>query len=456
MPSQKKSTRSKRPSYTSDNVDADNDPKRPIVVNLKPVMIWATLLLLVYLPLVQIMNRSLLGHDFNFKLDVQSEPDFEERLESELANEEEHSSQQRQHLRNQNTRDEEKEEDEDHDAGYDEGGFPYGVLSQKPDSFFKELQDEIDNDSLEARCHRYGFAMTPPNNKTLPKLPRRIFFGSLLAEEPWELLQITATETYGIFEAMVFVEGNRTQMFYPREFKRTNKKHTTKMQNMFGMNPGRLQIRQYVNENPNQDWLWREHLQRQEILRGWKDLGMTHDDIGYITDADETFSRDFLRAVQQCPYVEAMDYESHKCLNAKAKIVGATQVFETSPTCVTEGRAWFHPDMIIGACVEEIGDSNVHPIAPRRDGYVRADGWGHDCNTAEWERSFGKLPNRDFHPLFSAGDFRSNCGGHCYEAKKGLNRTRYSAFHFHNFFAKFESTRRKVRILCEFVSVARH
>ena len=424
------------------------------MINLKPVLTWATLLLLAYLPLVEIMNRSLLGQDL--VLDVQSEPDFRERLESELAAEEEHSLQQQQghhSLRRSKARAVVEEEEEDHDAGYDEDGFPYGVLSRQPDSFFRELQEEIDNDSLEARCHRYGFAMTPPANKTLPKLPRRIFFGSLLAEEPWELLQIVAAETHGIFEAMVFVEGNRTQMFYPREFKRANEKHTAKMQEMFGMPPGRLQIRKYVNENSQEDGLFREHLQRQEILRGWKELGMTGDDIGYITDADETFSRDFLRAVQFCPYVEAMDYESHKCLNVKAKIVGATQVFETSPTCVTEGRAWFHPDMIIGACVEEIGDSKVHPIAPRVSGYVRADGWGRDCNTGEWEKSFGKLPNKDLHPLFSAGDFRSNCGGHCYEAKKNLNRTKYSAFHFHNFFAKFEATRRKVRILCEFAGV---
>ena len=465
----KKNSRSLRSSTTAEEGDNNvlseqyhHQPPKP--VNLKPVIIWATLILLAYLPLMEIINRALLGQDLDIAyVQPQSEPTASSRaqVESQLSEEDMEfvrQEEQPNNIRKSRHAEEEEEEEndekepeedgadlEDHDAGLDEDGFPYGVLSRQSKSFFKEIQDEIDQDSLEARCHRYGFAMTPPANKTVPKLPRRIFFGGLIAEEPWELLEIVAAETHGVYDAMVFVEGNRTQMFYPREFKRANDKHTQKMKDLFGVST--LQIRRYVNENKDQQGLWREHLQRHDILLGWKELGMTKDDVGLISDADETFSRDFLRAIQYCPYIKALDYEAHKCLNTEVKIVGSTQVFETSPVCVTDQRAWFHPDMLIGACIEEIGDSSVNPIAQRESRYIRAPGWGKDCNTTDWEKSYGKLPNKDLHPLFSAGDFRMQCGGRMYEAKRGLNRTKYSAFHFHNFFANFESTRRKVSVL---------
>ena len=90
-----------------------------------------------------------------------------------------------------------------------------GILSTKPKSFFQKFQKEIDEFHLEERCRRYGFSMTP--REGLPERPnRRIFYGALIAEEPWELVDILATETHGIFEGMVFVESNRTQMLHPR------------------------------------------------------------------------------------------------------------------------------------------------------------------------------------------------------------------------------------------------
>ncbi|KAG7370121.1 hypothetical protein IV203_027867 [Nitzschia inconspicua] len=82
-------------------------------------------------------------------------------------------------------------------------------------------------------------------------------------------------------------------------------------------------------------------------------------------------------------------------LGKKSKLMGATRVFESSPEYVTKNGDWFHTDMVIGAGVEEIGDDSVHPRAPQSDGFHRDNGWAR------------------------------------------------SAFHLHNFFADFNTTRYK-------------
>ena len=323
-----------------------------------------------------------------------------------------------------------------HESSYDDDKIATGILSHQPRSYFQAIQEAVDNDNLQERCDRYGFSMTGDPQQ------RRIFYGSLIAEEPWELFEIVAAETYGVFSGMVFVESNRTQNANPRHFRR-NYKHQRKLQNLFGT--PQLQIRRYVNENMTIEPLAREHRQRQEILKTWKEMGMTGEDIGYIADADETFSRDFLRAVQTCPYVEALDYESHHCFNPKVKIAGYTRMFETSPECLTKSRTWYHPDMILGACVEMIGNETLNPPAPRVRDYLRAPGYAHNCETRSYQKyqnSFGNITGNHF-PLWSAADFRRQCGGRNYELN-APNHTKNTAFHFHNFFADLKATRRKV------------
>ena len=312
-----------------------------------------------------------------------------------------------------------------------------GTLSTKPKSFFQKFQEEIDNYNLTDRCHRYGFSMKAKEGQ--PERPnRRIFYGALLTEEPLELIDIISTETHGIFSGVVFVESNRTQMLYPREVKRANKqRYVDQLKELFGVD--KLQIREFVDEESSATGLVRENYQRQEILRGWKELGMTKDDIGYIADTDESFTRDTLRAIQYCPYVEYFDYEKHKCRtdNNKVRLIGSTRVFESSPECVTQGRSWFHPDMIIGACVEEIGDESVHPRAKRSDGLYRDKGWARSCS-----RDVENLPNNTLYPLWSGGDFRMNCGGSMLHMQDPES-SRHTAFHVHNFFANFQTTRHR-------------
>lgn len=162
---------------------------------------------------------------------------------------------------------------------------------------------------------------------------------------------------------------------------------------------------------------------------------MTEDDVGYIGDADETFSRDFLRAVQVCPNVEFLDHHGHRCHLDKARMIAASRVFESFPDCISKGRTWHHPSMVVGACIELIGNATLHPLAPRVDQFLRAPGFGDTCKN----ESFRSTTDGNF-PLCSAADFRRMCGGAMLR-KRDRGRTEYTGYHFHNFFAKFGQLR---------------
>jgi hypothetical protein len=345
----------------------------------------------------------------------------------------------------------------DTDTDTDTAPLGLGIQSMKPNDYFKRLQDTIDQDDDQARCKRYGYSYSNSNTDT-PDRPRRkekrrIFYGSMIADEPWELFEIIAAETHGIFAGMVFVESNRTQNFSKRRFQRLASTET--FQELFGMSTTEqrvnVQVRPYVNEEGgrNQGPMTREHAQRAEILKGWKELGMTSQDVGYLTDSDETFTRDFLRAVQVCDGIDQLDYHKHYCAHAGVKMISNTRVFQGSPECISEGQSWFHPDMIIGACLEGIGDETMHPKAPRWPGsFLRAkgfggEGFGNDCT--DWEGESKIVDNR--YPLLNAADFRRLCGGRMV----GLNTREfpeygpYTGYHFHNFFANADAIRFKYR-----------
>jgi hypothetical protein len=50
-------------------------------------------------------------------------------------------------------------------------------------------------------------------------------------------------------------------------------------------------------------------------------MGMIPNDIGYIADPDETFSREFLRAVQVCDDIAFLDYDLHNCEHSKVSLL---------------------------------------------------------------------------------------------------------------------------------------
>ena len=64
--------------------------------------------------------------------------------------------------------------------------------------------------------------------------------------------------------------------------------------------------------------LLREHDQRNEILLGWKELGMTINDIGIVADIDECYNIDGLN------YTKVSCHPNHNGCN-----VSRLQVFES-------------------------------------------------------------------------------------------------------------------------------
>ena len=91
-------------------------------------------------------------------------------------------------------------------------------------------------------------------------------------------------------------------------------------------------------EKPS-DTVLHEVLQKEGITERWKLNGMQPDDIAVLQDADETFTRDFLRALQICDVpVFRRNQDCHK-----PKLLGSTLVFESSSECITRGRRWYHP-----------------------------------------------------------------------------------------------------------------
>jgi hypothetical protein len=359
----------------------------------------------------------------------------------------------------------------------DDGINNVGIISTRDPSFFRVYQEEIDSLNDESRCERYGFKLYSNNNSNSnsnnnnnnnnnnntankPKR-RRIFFGALVATEPWELFQIVATESYGIYEGMVLVESNRTQNFSPRNLthynhNNNNNKHEDIIGTMFGISPEEkkkktVQIRLWVNEDSNLRGLARENAQRNDILNGWKDLGMQPDDIGILSDIDEVLTRDFLRAIQVCNVIDEIDYNTHRCRPDRMGLRAVTQVYESSPECPSDNE-WFHPSVFVGHCIEGIADNNstttYHKSAPRDEDGERLPGWGR----TDWDES------KPYIPLVNGGDFRSTGGVRNVNVQQQMTSTStstsseskrhynvYTAFHFHNFFTDPNSIRFKYK-----------
>jgi hypothetical protein len=319
----------------------------------------------------------------------------------------------------------------------DDSGIHVGIVSKQPASFFDALRKQLDHDvDWHARCARYGGHYNA--TQTTPT-KRRLFLGANIATEPWEVLEVVGAEGYGLYAGIVYVESNRTQNFTPRRVRRLE--HGPIIGQIFGVPTASVQVRLHVHEDEWTRDLVRENIQRLDIMLGWRELGMTRNDVGIIADVDETFSRDFLLAMQHCDGIDALDYEMHHCHYNHVRITAAAQVFESSPECITANRHWNRPNAIIGHCIEGIADDELHPPAPRMAGRHRqAHGYGGDCD-------FSAVDNiTDFrYPSWQPADFRDGCGPQTFvqEPWRSTNTTAQIAFHLHNFFAEFNTTRFK-------------
>jgi hypothetical protein len=317
----------------------------------------------------------------------------------------------------------------------DDSGIRMGILSKQPASFFDALRNQMDHvDDPHARCSRYkGYY-----NETHPA-QRRIFMGSNIAMEPWEVFEIMGTEAYGLYSGIVFVESNRTQTFTPRQVRR--QQHGPIIAQIFGVPESSVQIRNHVNEDRKSLNLIRENQQRRDIVQGWLELGMTRDDIGFLTDIDETFSRDMLLAMQTCHGIPALDYERHHCYHKYVRLTATTQVFEASPECISQ-RDWIRPSAMLGHCIEGIADPDLHPPTPREPGaHTQAHGYGGACTY----HVVDAITDHRY-PSWSPADLRDGCAEQYFldnTNPRWSNYTHYIAFHAHNFFAEFNTTRFK-------------
>ena len=297
--------------------------------------------------------------------------------------------------------------------------------------------------SEQERCRRYGWRYVPTvlsNGKR-----RRIFFGSLIADDSWHVIAIHAAEAYGLYDTVAFIESNVTQngsvrklQFHPGSLK------LDVLQGGFFGPDAKVTVDMHQPKSKLGNHIFRENMQREDILMRWKKNGMNSNDIGIIGDVDEVLTRDFLLALKTC---DVPQFRPGQNCN-KPKISSYSQVLELTLDCLRNHtlNQWFRPHVITGECIDRIGDINVHKPGPRVhkvDGEFvgpRLKGYGTHGN------DYRNMPNISMYPLWKAVDFRSTFGGVVRkEHTKGKSPMKHTGFHFHNFFDSFAVMRRKYK-----------
>ena len=184
-------------------------------------------------------------------------------------------------------------------------------------------------------------------------------------------------------------------------------------------------------------------------------MGMQPEDVGVIADADETFTRDFLLAAKYCEIPALKTGPSQSC--KQAKIVASTLIFEGGPECIWSNRAWYHPDMVVGQCIDIIGDRNVHVPGKRvlrnKSPIPELARSKSDVYKSGGLRADPEMHTNGIYPLFNAGDFRFEGhrsapqqkmpGGYGWDSRHPAQPNGYTGFHFHNFFDDMGAVRRK-------------
>jgi hypothetical protein len=308
------------------------------------------------------------------------------------------------------------------------------------------LDDEaIDLNFERARCTKYGFGM----NRTQR---RRIFWGAPLADESMELLQTIATEAFGLYHTAAFVEANSTHTATTREWRfppDSTSLHV--LQSMFGKETS-VTVDYFIDgpeaKDLAADKFTKQHVQRQGVLERWKRNGMRPDDIGFLSDTDETFTRDFLRAVQMCDIPEFRPGQN--CL--APKILATTLTFESSPECVLSNHKLWHPDLILGECLDVIGDKTLHVDPKRvwkdRHSYRVVEHGRHQ----DYTKYLSNVSDNGQYPLWNAADIRGVGGGR--QIQGNTEEFHFTGFHFHNFFHSTEEIRHKYQTYGEWLKKA--
>ena len=279
------------------------------------------------------------------------------------------------------------------------------------------LDDEdIDPGKEKQRCANYNF---PYDGRTQR---RRLFLGTLLADESMDVLKAVGLEMYNIFHTVSFIESNVTHHLTPRQMRFYDSEKPSpnlyQIYQYFGPKT-KVSVDYYSNHMKGGYDLLRDFIQREGNNFRWAFNGMQIDDVAIVGDTDETFTRDFLRALQICDIPQfklGQDCRS-------PKIRASTGVFESTPECYTKNRRWYHPDAVLGECVDQIGNLTMHPQTKRdwpkevkndtRYFGWRLPQWGRGDDYREYIKEnqwfkdkYGKLP----YPLYFATDIRMESG----------------------------------------------
>ena len=304
---------------------------------------------------------------------------------------------------------------------------------QLDDRYLKE-HDRIDRENAKTRCNRYNLQ---PYDGPM----RRLFYGTTVADDNWDLFVMHAVEVYGVYHAAVFIESNTTFIATPRalRFNNSNMGDSLTKSEMFGPRT-RILLDFWLEDWPDLRELDREAEQRSTITKRWRDMGMTPDDVGIVADADEFISRDFLRAIQTCDFPELRPNQSCQ----RPKIVTAAVVFEISPYCIRK-RPWHHPDIISGQCVDGIGDptERVVPLRHYKGMHGQRDVTYGKHDLTKYPEAVHKSGR---FPLLNGDDIRVVHGdqGFLYNFKDIPNNSAFGvAYHFHNWFADLTLLRNK-------------
>eukprot|EP00533_Pseudo-nitzschia_delicatissima_P000741 CAMPEP_0116113724 /NCGR_PEP_ID=MMETSP0327-20121206/19653_1 /TAXON_ID=44447 /ORGANISM="Pseudo-nitzschia delicatissima, Strain B596" /LENGTH=552 /DNA_ID=CAMNT_0003607085 /DNA_START=91 /DNA_END=1749 /DNA_ORIENTATION=+ len=317
---------------------------------------------------------------------------------------------------------------------------------------YEREQERIDTGiSDDARCSQYGVSVLPEDEKHA----KRIFFGSMLADENPEVIAAHAIEVYNKYDIIALVESNTTHSGAPRPMSYGPGSMNARLlqeSEIFGANT-KVVFDYWLEDMPFLYEMDREVEQRNTIWKIWLQQGMTEKDIGVMADLDEIVSRDFLNALQVCDFPQTRFHEKPSC-QAPKMILSAIQ-FEGSPLCINE-LEWYHPDLILGACIAGVGDPSGR-VTPERSfsppgsdaktlGYRREE-WGlQDLN--DYPKDI--VENKRF-PLWDGRDIREVSG---YEGdlmnfadKEKLNKGKPAvfgaAYHLHNWFRDTEVLRHK-------------
>ena len=267
-------------------------------------------------------------------------------------------------------------------------------------------------------CAAFGWEPLNESSRT----PRRLFLGALIASEPPIVLQALSAEIAHVVSFVSFVEPAQTQTGTPRVLQYGSATH-------HGRGPqfqwlAKLFAKQGVAINVSSpplsqrrsldvEWEW-----RRSIVDAWITHGMRSHDVGIISDTDEVFTHDALYALRDCDVPQFRLDTATRDGCTSPKILGSTLTMEGYFDCVWGRRRWYHPDAMLGACIEGIPGNPVTEKAINK-------------RAARQKEIGGRITQRNDRTmragLWAAGDFRCRAGGVQMSSKVA------SGFHFHNF-----------------------